>query len=79
MRNASLIWLASYALGVGAKQLWATEPAAADNIMMTAYPIGNGKLGGENFQLANISLVGMTLVVATPRYAYIDIKISTIR
>jgi hypothetical protein len=52
MLFAKLAFFASCALSVGAKQLWATEPADQDNIIMTAYPLGNGKLGGKSFYSA---------------------------
>jgi alpha-L-fucosidase 2 len=48
MLPARLVVVATCALGVGARKLWATEPADAGNIIMTAYPLGNGKLGGES-------------------------------
>ena len=47
MVPARLVVVATFALGVRARKLWATEPADATNIIMTAYPLGNGKLGGE--------------------------------
>jgi hypothetical protein len=47
MLHVYLLVLTSCALGIGAKTLWANEPAAQDNIIMTAYPVGNGKLGGK--------------------------------
>lgn len=46
MLSRGLLVFVSCTFGVGARQLWANEPAAEDNIIMTAYPIGNGKLGG---------------------------------
>jgi alpha-L-fucosidase 2 len=54
MLHASLVAFASCALGVGAKQLWATEPADPDNIITTAYPVGNGKLGGKGLPFPNL-------------------------
>ncbi|KAH8811188.1 glycoside hydrolase family 95 protein [Xylogone sp. PMI_703] len=44
MLYLNLVILASCTLGVRGKQLWSNEPAAEDNIIMTAYPVGNGKL-----------------------------------
>jgi alpha-L-fucosidase 2 len=55
MLRANLVIFASFALGVGAKQIWSNEPADQDNIILTAYPLGNGKLGGKGFQLASLS------------------------
>jgi hypothetical protein len=54
MLQANLILFASCAVGIGAKQLWSKEPAAEDNIIMTAYPVGNGKLGGKCSQFTSI-------------------------
>jgi hypothetical protein len=65
MLHANLIL---FALGIGAKQLWANEPAAEDNIIMTAYPVGNGKLGGKCFQL--LPFIG--LAVYTDTYEYVQ-------
>lgn len=48
---ANLVAFASFAFGVGAKQIWANESADVQNIIMTAYPVGNGYMGGEVFQL----------------------------
>jgi alpha-L-fucosidase 2 len=47
MIPSGLVVIASCLLGVEAKQLWAKQPADPANIIMSAYPIGNGKLGGE--------------------------------
>jgi alpha-L-fucosidase 2 len=47
MLLAGLIAAAACAQGATARLLWATEPADPANIIMTAYPLGNGKLGGE--------------------------------
>lgn len=47
MLLAGLIAAAACAQGATARRLWATEPADPANIIMTAYPLGNGKLGGE--------------------------------
>lgn len=47
MLLAGLIAAAACAQGARARRLWATEPADPANIIMTAYPLGNGKLGGE--------------------------------
>jgi alpha-L-fucosidase 2 len=57
MQYARLVTLASCALGSGAKQLWATEPADPDNIIMTAYPIGNGKIGGRCTGFSRLKLL----------------------
>lgn len=46
MLRTGLIALAACAQGASARKLWATEPADPDNIIMSAYPLGNGKLGG---------------------------------
>lgn len=46
MLRTGLIALAVCAQGASSRKLWATEPADPDNIIMTAYPLGNGKLGG---------------------------------
>jgi alpha-L-fucosidase 2 len=56
MLHVSLMFLTSCALRAGAKQLWAKEPAAQDNIIMTAYPVGNGKLGGKGFQFVSFRI-----------------------
>ncbi|TFA99904.1 putative alpha-fucosidase A [Trichoderma ghanense] len=58
MLPARLIAVATCALGVRARKLWATEPADAGNIIMTAYPLGNGKLGAMP-----LGLVGEDIVV----------------
>ncbi|KAK5996320.1 putative alpha-fucosidase A [Cladobotryum mycophilum] len=58
MWNANILVLASCALCVGAKRLWATQPADPNNIIMTAYPIGNGKLGA-----LPLGTVGQDIVV----------------
>jgi hypothetical protein len=61
MLHANLIVVASCALGVGAKKLWANEPAAQDNIIMTAYPVGNGKLGGKCSQVQYVFKFSLNL------------------
>ncbi|ETR97606.1 hypothetical protein M419DRAFT_39268 [Trichoderma reesei RUT C-30] len=58
MLPARLVVVATCALGVGARKLWATEPADAGNIIMTAYPLGNGKLGAMP-----LGVVGEDIVV----------------
>jgi hypothetical protein len=56
MRRSQLFVLAPWAMGTMAKNLWANVSADPNNIIMTAYPVGNGKLGGqfidEHFEMA---------------------------
>ncbi|KAL5083537.1 hypothetical protein Trisim1_001349 [Trichoderma cf. simile WF8] len=58
MLRTGLIALAACAQGASARKLWATEPADPDNIIMSAYPLGNGKLGAMP-----LGLVGEDIVV----------------
>ncbi|RFU28792.1 hypothetical protein B7463_g7548, partial [Scytalidium lignicola] len=58
MLHISLVVFVACASGTVAKQLWANEPADPDNIMMTAYPLGNGKLGA-----LPLGTVGQDIVV----------------
>jgi hypothetical protein len=64
----TLFVLATSAIGGEAKKLWATSAADPDNIIMTAYPLGNGKLGGKTY-VDDASIRHGTTDGNTPSYA----------
>lgn len=51
-----LLLLSPGATTVNAKALWASTPATFADVIRQAYPVGNGKLGGESvFPLSLVS------------------------
>ncbi len=46
-RHLVILTSLTLAIGGGAKKLWSKEPADVQNIILSSYPVGNGKLGGK--------------------------------
>lgn len=52
----TVLTLSHLSLNVQGKSLWSTQPAAYQDIIRTAYPIGNGQLAGTYFKQDFIEL-----------------------